>query len=102
VTVWEPDNPARIQDRIITTRAQRVSRLGLLSERASGGAVARFGIDWQVGIFPPVPGHAPDYGFPRLMNPDAACQPADVMAEVHDQSRDHNGPETDRQCQLII
>jgi hypothetical protein len=36
------------------------------------------------------------------MESNPAGQPADMVAEVHDETRDHDGPETDRQRDVIV
>jgi hypothetical protein len=36
------------------------------------------------------------------MEPNPAGQPSDMVAEVHDETRDHDGPETDGQRNMIV
>jgi hypothetical protein len=37
-----------------------------------------------------------------LMEANPAGQPADMVAEVHDETRDHDGPETNGQRNVIV
>jgi hypothetical protein len=36
------------------------------------------------------------------MEANSACQPADMVAEVHDEARDHDGPEANGQRDVIV